>query len=207
MKGHQPLDRFCWKMEILSVLSLSMSALHDLAVFVPRVKLWRSISTVPAHERDERQAAQSRWSNRGRMFGTMHRSSGRTQEVVGGEPLKVPHLQDKDGRKLLLGFIQREDALPLPHRHYLKKRRRRGMGKEGGMTSAEHGIYVKCPLVNVSGRDLLCRQVVEREDEAPVEVSFTGQRVVVDVRLLSVVFQAFQPSEGTTGCEAVSVHV
>lgn len=53
MKGHQPLDRFCWKMEILSVLSLSMSALHDLAVFVPRVKLWRSISTVPAHKRQE----------------------------------------------------------------------------------------------------------------------------------------------------------
>lgn len=53
MKGHQPLDRFCWKMEILSVPSLSMSALHDLAVFVPRVKLWRSISTVPAHKRHE----------------------------------------------------------------------------------------------------------------------------------------------------------
>lgn len=65
------------------------------------------------------------------------------------------------------------------------------------MTSAEHGIYVKCPLVNVSSRNLLCRQVVEREDEAPVEVAFTGQRVVVDVRLLSVVFQAFQPSEAS----------
>lgn len=63
------------------------------------------------------------------------------------------------------------------------------------MTSAEHGICVKCPLVNVSSRDLLCRQVVEGEDKAPVEVSFAGQRVVVDVRLLSVVFQAFQPPE------------
>lgn len=53
VKGHQPLDRFCWKMEILSVPSLSMSALHDLADFVPRGKLWRSISTVPAHERNK----------------------------------------------------------------------------------------------------------------------------------------------------------
>lgn len=37
-------------------------------------------------------------------------------------------------------------------------------------------------------QDLLCRQVVEREDETPVEVSFSGQRVVVYIRLLSVVF-------------------
>lgn len=69
------------------------------------------------------------------------------------------------------------------------------------MTSAEHGSYVKCPLVSGSSRNLLSRQVVEREDEAPVEVSFTGQRVVVDVRLLSVVFQAFQPSEANRNNE------
>lgn len=63
------------------------------------------------------------------------------------------------------------------------------------MTSAQHGSCAKRPLASVSSRNLLSRQVVEREDEAPVEVSFTGQRVVVDVRLLSVVVQAFQPPE------------
>lgn len=55
---------------------------------------------------------------------------------------------------------------------------------------------MKSPLLDVSSRDLLCWQVVKREDEAPVEVSFTGQGVVVDVRLLPVVFQALQPSKG-----------
>lgn len=61
------------------------------------------------------------------------------------------------------------------------------------MTSEEHRSMCK---VHWWQQDLLCWQVVEREDEAPVEVSFPGQRVVVDVRLLAVVFQALQPSKG-----------
>lgn len=47
----------------------------------------------------------------------------RTQEVVGGQPFKVPHLQHQDGGKLLLSFIQRKDALSLRLHHYLRKRR------------------------------------------------------------------------------------
>lgn len=35
-KGHQPLERFCWKMETISVLSLSISSLQALAVLAPR---------------------------------------------------------------------------------------------------------------------------------------------------------------------------
>lgn len=46
---------------------------------------------------------------------------------------------------------------------------------------------------------LLSRQVVEGEHEAPVEVSFSCQRVVVDVRLLSVVLQTFQPATDKDG--------
>lgn len=46
VKGHQPRALFCWKMEILS--SVSMSALHNLAVLAPRVNPWRSNSSVPA---------------------------------------------------------------------------------------------------------------------------------------------------------------
>lgn len=49
LKGHQPLALFCWKMEIFSVPSVIMSALHDFADFAPRGKLWRSSSTVPTH--------------------------------------------------------------------------------------------------------------------------------------------------------------
>lgn len=48
VKGHQPRALFCWKMEILSVPSVSMSALHNLAVLAPRVNPWRSNSSVPA---------------------------------------------------------------------------------------------------------------------------------------------------------------
>lgn len=42
-----------------------------------------------------------------------------TQEVIRGERLKVPDLQDEDGRKLLLSFIQGENTLSLLHDHHL----------------------------------------------------------------------------------------
>lgn len=118
VKGHQPLDRFCWKMEILSVPSVSISILHDFAVFAPRGKLWRSISTVPTQRHKLSVICSYRRTLTWRM-GLTH-----TEEVVGGEPLKVPDLQDEDGWELLLGFIQRENALPLPHHHYLNDRKK-----------------------------------------------------------------------------------
>lgn len=54
LRGHQPLDLFCWKMEILSVPSVNISTLHDFAVFAPRGKQWRSNSTVPTRNTRER---------------------------------------------------------------------------------------------------------------------------------------------------------
>lgn len=57
VKGHQPRALFCWKMEILSVPSVSMSALHDLAVLAPRVNPWRSNSSVPADTQSVRYTA------------------------------------------------------------------------------------------------------------------------------------------------------
>lgn len=59
VKGHQPRALFCWKMEILSVPSVSMSALHDLAVLAPRVNPWRSNSSVPANTQSVRCTAKS----------------------------------------------------------------------------------------------------------------------------------------------------
>lgn len=45
-----------------------------------------------------------------------------------------------------------------------------------------------------SGLYLFSRHVAEGEHKAPVEVSFSSQRVVVYIGLLSVIFQSFQPA-------------
>lgn len=53
--------------------------------------------------------------------------------------------------------------------------------------------FTRCDPASVS-RYLLSRQVAEGKHKAPVEVSFSSQRVVVDVCLLSVILQTFQPA-------------
>lgn len=60
VKGHQPRARFCWKIEILSVTSVNMSTLHNLAVFDPRGNPWRSNSSVPAKKTPKKPQSQSR---------------------------------------------------------------------------------------------------------------------------------------------------
>lgn len=50
---------------------------------------------------------------------TQRSGDGLTEEVVWRQRLEVPDLQDEDGGELLLGFIQREDVVPLPHHHHL----------------------------------------------------------------------------------------
>lgn len=61
-----------------------------------------------------------------------------------------------------------------------------------GLIPGEHGLFLR--YYNL----LLRHEVIEGEDEAPVEVALAGQGVVVYVRVLLVLLLSLEPSvEGT----------
>lgn len=59
-------------------------------------------------------------------------------------------------------------------------------GAEGGAHPASH--HMACYLLTLDTHTLSC-QVVHSEDEPPVEVALSSQRVVVDIRLLHVLLE------------------
>lgn len=62
-----------------------------------------------------------------------------------------------------------------------------------GLIPGEHGLFLR------DYNFLLRHEVIEGEDEAPVEVALSGQGMVVHVRVLLVLLLSLEPSaEGTT---------
>ena len=76
------------------------------------------------------------------------------------------------------------------------QRSRDGNTRHRSLSRPIHTVGSRRPYLPVDDAQLLCRQVVEGEQEAVVEVALPAQRAVVDVRLLLVVFMAVEPSEG-----------
>lgn len=121
-----------------------------------------------------------------------------TQEVVGSDSVVVPNLQRQNSRLSKLRLLQREKGLLLLIHHLFlqdgwktfiyTKQTDQNKGQEVTITirfmwkpSAGSGVYL-------SGK------VVEAEHKSPVEVSFSSQRVEVDVSLLFLSFQPLYPA-------------
>lgn len=70
-----------------------------------------------------------------------------------------------------------------------------------GLIPGKHGLFLRDDNL------LLCLQIVEGINEAPVEVSFTGQRMIVDISVLFILLLTLQPAGEHTSENNSLLHV
>lgn len=105
-----------------SLLLKDGDSLRPLRQHLRLTRLCRFRSVRKSVEVQLQRSCSHRWPHEAQDLRFMQRSSHRlTEEVVWRQRLEVPDLQDEDGGELLLGLIQREDVLPLPHHYDLEQ--------------------------------------------------------------------------------------